>query len=199
MSSEDHVQPITGDSELIRSARLGSREALSTLLARSSPMVEAFLNRQIGKKLRRQVSIADLRQDVLMQALDGLKQLSSEATLSEFNALLRQRAKWSVLNAVRSSKRLVGESRIGEDPGRLVAAGASRTSMGSVTRSDFCIGVQGLVDGLPAELRDVVRLRMSGMPFQVIGDRLDISADVARKRFSRASRILRERAGRSGL
>jgi len=181
------------DPDLLRRARAGSREAIEELVERCSPMLEAYLRRRSGARLKRFTSISDLRQEVLLRGVDALRLLPDDATLDDFQALLQKHAQWAIGGAVRHAQRVAGESATPD-------AGPTATptrSEGDVTREDDQRWLARQVEELEPPLAAVVRLRLAGLTFAEMSRELGIGEDAARKRFLRASVLLRRR--RQGL
>jgi len=194
MDSGD-AHPVDAERTLVREARSGSRDALNRLLSRCSPVVQHYLERQVGRRLRRYASIADMRQDVLLRCVEALEHLPDEATVRDFESLLLRHARWAVLKAARSRRQTAYASDLlPRDAGSPDPADTLRTT-GTVTRQDQHRWLNRLLEGLDEPLAAVARLRLGGATFGAIADELGIGEDAARKRFLHASRQLRERGG----
>ena len=175
--------------DLVRLAQEGRAEALDELLAQASPLLRRYLERRVGTRLRRFVSVSDVEQEVLMQALQVLRRLPPDASVEDFRALLFQHARWSVGKAVDRNRRAHGQSSAGDG----TVPQPSR-SFGSVTRADEVGWLRERIDRLPEGQRDVVTRRMEGRTFGEISVDLGIGEDAARKRFLSAA--LRLKANR---
>ena len=179
---------MTNREDLVARAQRGEKQALDELLKTCSPVVRRYLERMIGKRLRRFVSISDLEQEVMMQGLQGLGRVPEDADVESFHALLLTHARWAVGKAVRRNMKSAGESE--GDPGELAL---HSRSMGTVTRSDEIAWLRAQLETLPDGPREVVRRRLRGWTFKRIAAELGIGEDTVRKRFLAAARGLRTR------
>jgi RNA polymerase sigma factor (sigma-70 family) len=170
----------------VRLAQEGRAEALDELLGAISPALRRYLERRVGTRLRRFVSVSDVEQEVLMQALQVLRRLSPDASVDDFRALLFQHARWSVGKAVDRNRQAHGQSSAGDGsvPGPM-------RSFGTVTRADELSWVRERIEHLPEGQRAVVERRMEGRTFGEIGADLGIGEDAVRKRFLSAALHLR--------
>lgn len=178
-------------SDLLKRARAGSREALDELVERCSPALEAYLRRCSGPRLKRFTSIADLQQEVLLRGVDALRLLPDDATLDDVQALLQRHAQWAIGGAVRRARRVDGESAA-PDPGPSATPDPTR-SEGDVTREDGQRWLARQIEDLEEPLAAVVRLRLAGRTFAEMSQELGVGEDAARKRYLRASLLLRRR------
>lgn len=183
-------------SELLRRARVGSPEAVEELVKRCSPSLEAYLRRRAGARLQRFTSIADLRQEVLLRGVDALRLLPDDATLEDFQALLQRHAQWALGGAARRVQRIDGESVA--HGGDAAGPPAPTRSEGDVTRQDERRWLEQQIAELEEPLAAVVRLRLQGRTFAEMADELGVGEDAARKRYLRASLLLRRRSGEPG-
>ena len=171
-------------------ARAGSASAMGELMESVRPRLRAFLRQSVGSALRRHVSISDLEQEVLLGAQGLVDRMNEDARPSDLHALVLRHAHWAIGKAARSSREIRGESVLGAsqlDPATPVP------TMGDVTAADEFDRVQQVLEGMPEDLRVVVRLRQQDLTFEQIGASLGLGPDAARKRFLRAARLLRER------
>lgn len=186
---------MSGDErELIRRARAGSREAVDALLERFTPVVEDYLERRVGPRMRRHTSISDLRQDVLMRLDYALGALGPEASFADLQALLLRHAQWAIGRAARSARAFAGESA-GGDHRTPSSTPAPEPTRGDVTRNDELARLAADVGALEPALAEAVHLRLEGKTFGAIASALGIGEDAARKRLLRAALILRARRG----
>lgn len=177
---------------LLSRARAGERAARDELYVRFRGTLEAYLGRKVGARLGRAVSLSDLSQDSFLQALGGLERLPERATFDDFRGLLFQHARWVLGKQVDRHRDFVGESIAGEG----AASGRAQPgpeSAGSVTQADETAWLVELVEALPKEQADVVRLRLEGLSFSEVAERLGIREGSARQRYLRGSRELRRR------
>ena len=164
---------------------------MNHLLERCSPLLDAFLRRRVGGRLNRFVSLADLRQDILLRGVRALSALDSEATVADFEALLLQHAGWAIKNAARKHNASVGESVAHGAEGVPDRAPVPKSAEGTVTRADERRWVLDLLSELSDAHRSVVERRLARKTFAEIGAELGIGEDAARKRFLAASDRLR--------
>ncbi|MEM7309363.1 MAG: sigma-70 family RNA polymerase sigma factor [Planctomycetota bacterium] len=179
--------------ELVRRAQAGEPEALNELLERASPAVRRALQRLVGARLARQVSLSDLEQEVLLQGVQAVRRLPAGAGPEDLLALLLQHARWSV---GRAAERRVGPER--ESLGAVEAAPRPASSLGAITRADELSWFRRRIVALETPLRDVVLGRLEGRTFREIGAELGIGEEAARKRYLRAALSLKTGPGPAG-
>jgi len=178
------------DAELLAKARAGSEDALSELLDRLEDGVLDYLDRRTGPRVRRFVSVSDLRQETLLRAAGILRQLPSDASVADFKALLCRNAEWMIKNAARDLGRLDGESALA---GRSADVAGSRvpTPSGEAGANDELDWLESLFEKLAPEAARILRLRLAERTFKEIAAELEISEDAARKRHTVATERLR--------
>jgi len=165
-------------------------EALEALIDLSQPQVQDYLERRTGARLRRFVSVSDLRQETLLRARGIIDTLSPEASVEDFRALLFQNAEWMIRNAARGSERLHGESAAAA-PQAEVTHERVPTPSSDVALNEEVRWLNGLIDQLDEEAAQLVRMRMAGRTFREIAEGLSVGEDAARKRYSVAAEKLR--------
>ena len=180
-----------GDDALIERARGGEARAREELYVRFERPLREYLNRTVGRRLSRAVSLSDLCQETFVRAFDALRILPDEATVDDFRGILWQHARWYVGKQVEKHKGFAGESALGELP-LDEATPETLASAGDVTRLDELEWLHGLVERLPTDQAVVLRKRFAGHPFAVIGEDLGIPEDTARKRYLRATVALKK-------
>lgn len=175
---------------LLRAAIGGDEAARTALVAANAARLQRYLDRRSGARLRREVSSADLLQEVFLRVFAALRAMPEDATAETFRRWLYRHADWVLQNHGRAAQRHHGESA-GDTPP--AAAPAPHASAGVVTTADEVAWLRALLQKLPAKYADVVRLRLEGLPFEAIGQRLGLDEAAARQRFARVLQTLRER------
>lgn len=206
-ADENKAEGIPGsldaEQRLVEDAKNGDGCARDILVERFQLLVARYLEKRMGERLLRFMSVEDLLQEVLMRGVKGLGRLREGARPEEFRGLLLRHAQWVLLDRGRRSGGFMGESTgLGA---RGAAQSADRSPLneyfekelsadGSVTVSDRDRWLKDLVSQLDEKYASVVRLYLTGRSYQEIGSELGISAEAARKRFLRAAMKLGNRA-----
>jgi len=193
MANHRHDRELPADegARLVRAARDGDRAARERLFRLYADFLQARLRQQMGGRLGRTASLSDLVQESYVRALEALRVLPDDAGLPDFEGVLFQHARWSVLSQARSSRGFEGESAAGlSADGRPDPAGDP--SEGLVTRNDQLERLHELIDSLPVEQAEVVRRRLAGKTFGAIASELGIAEDAARKRHMRGTLRLQD-------
>lgn len=172
---------------LLEAARAGDPAARDRLAALVAPELRGFTDRHMGARLKRHLSISDVCQDVIVQALDALPALRPEATLDDFRRVLFQRARWLLLDRGRGAQRHAGES-VAPDADSPQEQG---TRTGLVTRGDELRHLRALVERLDPRYGDVIALRIEGRRFAEIAVAQNDTESNVRKRYQRAVAALR--------
>lgn len=183
------------DAGLIAAARAGDAEARSALATRLGPVVDRYLQARAGAGVRRHLSTADLRQDVLVALDELLTHLRPGAGWRDLEALAIQRTRWNLHKAARRPRVEQNPSVVAGPDGASPEAAAPRPTEGAVTRADRVAVLGRLVDELPEDRRDIVRRRLAGETFEEIGSALDLAEATVRYRFVAALKGLRSVAG----
>ncbi len=176
---------------LLRAAIDGDEAARTALVAANAPRLRRYLERRSGQRLRRDVSAADLAQEVFLRVFVAMRAMPEDATADTFRRWLYRHADWVLQNHGRAAARRRGESA-GDTPP--AATPSPQASTGVVTAADEVAWLRALLQKLPAKYADVVRLRLDGLSFEVIGQRLGVDEAAARQRFARVLQTLRERS-----
>ena len=184
-------EPIPED-ELVYRACAGDRTACDALFRRCSGPLRRWLQKHTGQQLRRAISISDLAQETFLGALSAMRGLPGALTLSEFEGVLFQHARWQVWGHAKRLGRFAGESLAPAGPGT-----DAPPSQGTVTRRDELAWMRSIVARLPLDQARVIELRLDGVPFDVVAERLEITEEAARKRFLRGSLAI-QRMARQG-
>ena len=178
------------------SARRKDERAVEQLCAHFQPRLASYVERSLGQHARRRVDVDEVVQQALFETLRALDHVGS-LDLQELQRRLHQVARSRMRDALRKWRREVGESvlaELGRDP---VAA---TPSTGTVTREDTRTFLLRLLDELPDEQAQAVRLcALEELSFVAAGQRLGLSPDAVRKRYERARETLvRRLAGERG-
>lgn len=174
---------------LVGDARAGSGDARAELATRVGEFLDRYLSSSMGPGVQRFVSVADVRQEVLLGLDDLLARLGPECGWSDLEALAAKRARWAVQKAARSRRAFDGESVDGAGAPNHQAAPCP--SEGAVTRADQLAALDAKIGALDEDQRQVVRLRLEEHTFEAIGRKLGIAEATARYRFVIALRKLR--------
>lgn len=180
--------------DLLRRARGGDENAWRELVASQRAILSGYVQRHMGMHLRRSVSLSDLLQEVFLRVFSAMRAMPADATLETFRAWLFRHANWVLANHGLAAQELHGESEVAPVEREPLAA-ARDSSTGGVTRADQLAWMAALLERLAPPYRDVVRLRLQGLSFAAIAERLGCEEANARQRFARVVRGLRERTG----
>jgi RNA polymerase sigma-70 factor (ECF subfamily) len=171
--------------DLIQTARAGHSGAVDALVRRFEPVALGFAQRAMGARVRRFVDPEAVAQAALQEVFLALERLPEGCDEEELRRRLHRCVRSRVLQDVRRNRAHVGESQAPED------AGPWRTQ-GTVTRADERAWVRRLVLELPEPYAEVVQLcALEELSFVEAGRRLGLEADTVRKRYQRASALLR--------
>jgi RNA polymerase sigma-70 factor (ECF subfamily) len=182
----------------IAEARNGSRPALNRLFEACSSYLLAVAKRELCAALRSRLDPVDVVQDTLMKAWRHFPHFRGQ-TEADFLAWLRQILRCNLFNERRRHLRTAMRSARREVP---LAAAASMPQPDSFRSQSESPGTQAqareqheaLERGLrllPARYRQVLHLHaQEGLAFAQVGQRLDRSAEAARKLWVRAVKEL---------
>jgi len=169
---------------IVARARTGDEQATDALMARLAPQLLAWLERQMGTRLKRYLSVPDVAQESLASLLTSLDRLRPEADLGDARRLLFQHARWIVMRRGSDAGKFEGESayqRIGaEGPAQSIDR-----SRGPVTLEDELCWLKELIHELEPELGVVMRRRLEGASFEQLAQELGLGESAVRKRFTR--------------
>lgn len=169
---------------LVQRARDGDEAATDELLAKLAPQLLGWLERQMGMRLKRYLSVPDVAQESLASLLTSLERLREGADLGDARRLLFQHARWVVMRRGSDAGRFEGESAF-HQLGVQDRAESIDRSRGPVTLEDELCWLQELIDELDPELRLVMSRRLQGAPFAQLAEELDLTESAIRKRFER--------------
>jgi len=179
-------------SDLLKRWHSGDPEGIQALLERHLPWIRDHVRRRVGPMLRGKGEISDYVQDAMVELLRyGPRfHVSDEGRFRVLMARLIDnglRDKWDWFKARRrdiARERPLAAGTILElDPPRTTTETPSRILMREEREAWIRFGIELLAEAD----REVIILRQwDRLAFEAIGERLEISAEAARKRFSRA-------------
>ena len=171
-------------------ARRGDQLAIEALALHFEPTLRRFVEHQMGRGARRWSDPSDVVQIVLAAVMRDLERPGEELDEDSLRRRLCGVARWRICDQVRRHRDDFGDSH----RGAAKELAAHQSTMGPVTVSDRQHWVHGLIDTLPPDQREVVRLRaLKGLEFAQVAAHLGIAPDAARMRFRRAIEALRDK------
>lgn len=199
-SSEDHAGPRASSDRA-----LGSVEQLQQLLHERRPQLMAYIQRQLGSRLRQKVEPEDIFQETSIDALRRIEEFS-ELERDPFGWLC-QIAEHRLIDAHRrffQSQKRAGEREVSidgprnDDGGRfaelLVASMTTPSAAFSRNHKEFRL--QSAMSELPEETREILRLRyVEGLPTKDIAARIGKSDGAVRVLLTRSVQKLQEQLG----
>lgn len=183
---------------LLREARNGSNSSLGQLLQSYNAYLHLMADEELGSDLHVKASPSDLVQDSFLEAQRDFDQFKGR-TPEELQAWLRRLLLNNVANVIRSyrgteKRDVLREARHGsrvQNGDRL--AGYDRSPSSLVMQSEQLDALQAAMGRLPEHYRNVVVWRnYDRLPFDVIGERLERSAEAARKIWVRGIELLQQ-------
>jgi DNA-directed RNA polymerase specialized sigma24 family protein len=178
------------DPAWIRDAQRGRDEAIAALYRHFAPEVERYTERRMGPRARRWRDPSEVAHEVLWEVL---KQLPPDQELASDDVVRRllRTARSRILDGLRRHERELDESTPSAHAG---AAGQGSGSVGSVTRADSGVWLRALIDRLPPDYGEVLRLcALEERSFVEAGNALGVAPDTLRKRYDRAWHVLRRK------
>ena len=169
---------------LVARARAGDEGATDELLAKLAPQLLAWLERHMGSRLKRFLSVPDVAQESLVSLLNSLDRLRPDADLGDARRLLYQHARWIVMRRGTDAGKFQGESAY-QQLGAQDRADSIDRSRGPVTLEDELCWLKELIDELDPDLAVVMRRRLEGAAFELLAEELGLGESAVRKRFSR--------------
>jgi RNA polymerase sigma-70 factor (ECF subfamily) len=195
-------EPSSTDSvELVRAAQRGEKDALGRLMERYYPRVLGIVRARLGDELRRNTESIDVAQEAFGQAVRAFEHFE----LRDDDAFVRWMAQL-VENRLRDLAKYQGRAKRGA--GRevhlesLLAAGGSLshafdpadsavTPASEVAKNEEQQRALAALAKLPAEQREVLRLRAAGVEWNHVAERLGLaSVGAARGLHARAALAL---------
>jgi RNA polymerase sigma-70 factor (ECF subfamily) len=191
--------PLPGLATWIEAARRGDREALGRALCSFRGYLLLVANEELHPVLSVKGGPSDLVQDTLLQAHRGFAQFRGQTSAEWRNwlrtilvrSLAHHRRRYSLTAKRRQGREVQIDSRIIGSP-----ESRDPTPSGELARREREAALLAAIDRLPAHYRDVVIWHhRERLPFEEIGRRRDISAEAARKLWTRALGHLRQELG----
>ncbi len=181
--------------ELLRAAQTGSREATGELIERFRPYLLLIANQDLGVETQQKVAASDIVQDAMLSAQLAIDQFRGE-TVDELRGWLRQIVLNDILETERryhgTAKRKVRREVALADQQSGHRPVAELTSPETTPTSRMMIreeaeALHRAMNRLSPEYRTVIELRnWQDLSFAEIGQRMNRSAEAARKLWSRA-------------
>ena len=176
---------------LLPLARSHDAEALDILCAYFGPRLLRCVSRMMNEKARRVTDAEDIVQTTLGEMAAIPEHILDAESLGASEAKLTNRAKWRLMDVLRRTAKDRGESAVGD-----IAPEDDVPSTGPVTGADNRQWLRGLMNQLHGGARDVIELvALLGHSYSSAADILGISYDAVRKRYERASEVLRRLGG----
>ena len=186
--------------DLLCNARAGSNSSLGKLLQAYRDYLLTVADRDLGSDLRVKASASDVVQESFLEAKRDFNQFTGETT-NEFQTWLHRVLQNNIANIARCYRRtgkrdLSREVAVSSDAlGRPLVNNASDnfTASDAAMLSELLEAVQTATSKLPEHYQDVIRWRnYDRESFEVIGERLQRSAEAARKLWVRALDLLQQ-------
>lgn len=195
--SSDHFE------QLLQAARAGSSEAVGRILDGYRAYLQHIGSRHLQRRLGTKCAVADLVQDTFAKAIRDLGQFQGSSE-PEFRAWLRRILIHHCANfrrrfrgRTRQAAREVSLDRIphGEHLDEQLWD-RSPSPQEAAARTEEAEIFLGALRELPAHYQTALRLHdLQGYTFEQVGASMDCSPDAARKRCTRAVRLLRRTLG----
>ena len=175
----------------IDAARGGDEQAIEQLVRRYEPRLVRYVQRNLGSVARRWVDPEDLIQRALFETMRGLDGMPADGGEDELLKRLFRTARSRIYDVARKHQSQLGESVV---PEAARERGSRDSKSGTVTRKDTQRWIEGVVDELPPELGEIVRLcAFEELSFVDAGERLGLKPDTVRKRYERARELLAQK------
>ena len=184
--------------ELVTAAREGDAAAKDELLELLAPQLYQWLDRQMGPRLKRFLSVADVAQESLGRVLSSLDRLRIGAGLGDVRGLLYQHARWTVLSRGRNAGQYRGESVVEGASPRAEPGIVAERSTGTVTLADEVRRMNEALDEMESDQAELVRAHLEGIPVPQLAKDQGITESAIRKRFQRALEELKRLLGSGG-
>ncbi len=188
--SETHVLACEDDmARQIASAAAGDRVVMGRLFEAARPSLLRAAEHALPAALRGKLGAADLVQDTFLEAQQDFRHFRGRSR-AELLAWLRRTLHHNLVNAVRryrtAAKRAVGRE-VAVDPWRLESVSAAPPPAARLEQSERRRQLEGALDRLPPDYREVVRCRgYDEQPFQDIARRLGRTSEAVRRVWIRA-------------
>lgn len=176
--------------ELARASDAGDSSGVADLTARMHALAHARLGR--GDRLRLALDSEDLAQSALFDLVRNVHYFRG-TTWAEFFAFADKVLQRRRADLARHLNRRRRNGDIADLDVREQAA--PEPSVPRAETAEHAARARALVGELPSSLRAPLELRLAGMDYEVIGERLGLTSVTVRKRVSRALSELRRRWG----
>jgi RNA polymerase sigma-70 factor (ECF subfamily) len=186
-------------SALLLAAQAGSNSALGQLLQGYRDYLNLLADEELGGLIKVKAGASDLVQDSFLEAKRDFGQFTGR-TPEEFQAWLRRLLLNNIANVLRSYRgtekrdisREIPTTASGVNAGG-VLAGKEKTASSIVMRDELLDALQMAIQKLPGHYQDVIQWRnYDRASFEDIGQRLERSAEAARKLWVRAVEMLQQ-------
>jgi RNA polymerase sigma-70 factor (ECF subfamily) len=184
-SSNDFLQ-------LVLAAKGGSDEAMDRLIRDCQPYLLAIANAELDFELAAKVGASDIVQNSMLSAqrcIDNFEGHSREELLAWLRGFLIRDLKQARRHYHAGKRNVARERQIPEDSlrgegSRFIDSGDSPSTAASQREEE--VRLYHALESLASDERQVIELRnWQRLPFSEIGDRMNRSADAARKLWSR--------------
>ena len=184
---------------LLLAARAGSNGALGQLLQGYRNYLNLLADEELGSAIKVKASASDLVQDSFLEAKRDFGQFAGQST-EEFQAWLRRLLLNNVANVIRSYQGTEKRDISTETPASRCdlnatrsLAGECKTASSIVMKNELLDALQLAIQKLPGHYQDVIQWRnYDRASFEDIGQRLERSAEAARKLWARAVELLQQ-------
>ena len=184
---------------LLQAALAGSNSSLGQLLQGYRDYLNLLADGELGSGIQVKESASDLVQDSFLEAKRDFGQFTGKSP-EEFQAWLRRLLLNNVANAIRSYQGTEKRDISRETPasrcdlnGTRPLAGQGRTASSIVMKNELLDTLQIAIQKLPGHYQDVIQWRnYERASFEDIGQRLERSAEAARKLWVRAVEMLQQ-------
>ena len=173
--------------ELMDSLRSGSIAAVWQLIESYEPHIRRVISRRINSQLRSKYDTMDFVQMVWKSFFEDPQKIFRLTTPAQLGAYLRQMAQRKVTDEYRrTTTQKYDVSRELPLKGESVAAPNDTPSQIAMARERW----DQMLDGLPSNHREIIRLRLEGLTFEQIGERLSVDEKTARRVLNRVTEKL---------
>ena len=184
---------------LLLAARAGSNSSLGQLLQGYQNYLNLLADEELGSAIKVKASASDLVQDSFLEAKRDFGQFTGQSTV-EFQAWLRRLLLNNVANMIRSYQGTEKRDITRETPASNCnlhqirpLAGQGKTASSIVMKNELLDSLQLAIQKLPGHYQDVIQWRnYDRASFEEIGERLERSAEAARKLWVRAVELLQQ-------
>ena len=187
------------DAVLLLAAQAGSNSSLRKLLQGYRDYLNLLADDELGPDIRVKASASDLVQDSFLEAKRDFGQFTGKSP-DEFQAWLRRLLLNNVANVIRSyqgtEKRDISRETAAvhcDLSGARPLSGKGKTASSIVMKNELLDALQTAIQKLPGHYQDVIQWRnYDRASFEEIGQRLERSAEAARKLWVRAVELLQQ-------